>query len=286
MSIYDVPVADTKFFPVSGDMMRLMKFEEEQPIKNGTGNPAKSSPDAADPNHYQEEQTVKNTTNDTPAGDPVAAVINSLEIIDVGVDSLDPIPDCKDETELRASYKTVLNFDTYQIEVTRDDEHWITSDFSIPAIPLPSEEIRQRIKSKWASMILEGEVPKNRVMVFTDDLAPVFDQIETMTVHPASCANDGKCFTRTVGAEIEHASTEEGFKAASFNVSAYFETITDQTNFKDDVYRLENMVVDVHGPVLHRLKGSVEDMRELGQFLLAQTDRIQAMLDQDAEVTA
>lgn len=30
MTIYDVPVDDTVFFPVSGDMMRLMKHQEEE----------------------------------------------------------------------------------------------------------------------------------------------------------------------------------------------------------------------------------------------------------------
>lgn len=58
MTIYDAPVDDTVFFPVSGDMMRQMKHEEE----NGTGNPAKSSPDAADLNDYQEEQINMNDT--------------------------------------------------------------------------------------------------------------------------------------------------------------------------------------------------------------------------------
>lgn len=62
MTIYDVPVDDTVFFPVSGDMMRLMKFEEEQRTKNDLGSPAKNSPEAADPDHYQEERTVKNNT--------------------------------------------------------------------------------------------------------------------------------------------------------------------------------------------------------------------------------
>lgn len=58
MTIYDVPVDDTVFFPVSGDMLRQMTHEEE----NGTGNPAKSSPDAADLNNYKEEQITMNDT--------------------------------------------------------------------------------------------------------------------------------------------------------------------------------------------------------------------------------
>ena len=40
MTIYDAPVSDTKFFPVSGDMLRQMKQEEE----NGTGNPPRVHP--------------------------------------------------------------------------------------------------------------------------------------------------------------------------------------------------------------------------------------------------
>lgn len=81
MTIYDVPVADTKFFPVSGDTMRQMKAEEERrdqiirdrlakhraehlirTLKNGTGSPAKNSPDAADPNNLIGERTVSNDT--------------------------------------------------------------------------------------------------------------------------------------------------------------------------------------------------------------------------------
>lgn len=83
MTIYDVPVSDTKFFPVSGDMLRQMKADEERRdctirdkmpshradhlirtlnAKNGTGSPAKNSPDAADLNNYQEEQITMNDT--------------------------------------------------------------------------------------------------------------------------------------------------------------------------------------------------------------------------------
>lgn len=83
MTIYDVPVADTTFFPVSGDMMRQMKADEERRDRiirerlakhraehligvlrkeNGTGDPAKNLPDAADPNTYIGEQTMQDDT--------------------------------------------------------------------------------------------------------------------------------------------------------------------------------------------------------------------------------
>ena len=44
MTIYDVPVDDTVFFPVSGDMMRQMKYEEAQRLgtENDPGDPAKN----------------------------------------------------------------------------------------------------------------------------------------------------------------------------------------------------------------------------------------------------
>lgn len=89
MTIYDAPVFDTVFFPVSGDDLRQMKHEEQQAeirrrdnairqampkhradhlintlnAKNGTGNPAKSSPDAAGPNSLQGERTMTNSTD-------------------------------------------------------------------------------------------------------------------------------------------------------------------------------------------------------------------------------
>ena len=52
MTIYDVPVDDTKFFPVSGDMMRQMKYEEAQRLakQNDTGDPAKNPSDAVNSN--------------------------------------------------------------------------------------------------------------------------------------------------------------------------------------------------------------------------------------------
>ena len=52
MTIYDVPVDDTKFFPVSGDMMRQMKYEEAERLakQNDTGTLAKESPDAVNSN--------------------------------------------------------------------------------------------------------------------------------------------------------------------------------------------------------------------------------------------
>ena len=48
MTIYDVPVDDTVFFPVSGDMMRQMKHEEAQRLntKNDPGDSAKNHTEA------------------------------------------------------------------------------------------------------------------------------------------------------------------------------------------------------------------------------------------------
>lgn len=97
MTIYDVPVDDTVFFPVSGDMMRRMKHEEQQAeirrrdnairanmpkhradhliktlmAENGTGNPAKSSPDAADSNNLQGDQAMTDSTVDAVRWHPL-----------------------------------------------------------------------------------------------------------------------------------------------------------------------------------------------------------------------
>lgn len=54
MSIYDVPVADTKFFPVSGDMMTLMTTHK----KNDTGDSAKNPSDAVNSNPLKGEQAM------------------------------------------------------------------------------------------------------------------------------------------------------------------------------------------------------------------------------------
>ena len=45
VTIYDVPVDDTVFFPVSGDMMRQMKHDEDERLRkqNGTRDAAKNS---------------------------------------------------------------------------------------------------------------------------------------------------------------------------------------------------------------------------------------------------
>ena len=85
MTIYDVPVDDTVFFPVSGDMMRQMKHDEELRAKaeaerrdriirdklaqhradhlinllhkeNDTGDSAKNPPDAVEPNTQKGER--------------------------------------------------------------------------------------------------------------------------------------------------------------------------------------------------------------------------------------
>ena len=52
MTIYDVPVDDTKFFPVSGDMMRQMKHDEDLRLakQNDTGDSAKNPSDAVNSN--------------------------------------------------------------------------------------------------------------------------------------------------------------------------------------------------------------------------------------------
>lgn len=60
MTIYDVPVDDTVFFPVSGDMMRQMKHEEAERLakQNDTGTLAKESPDVAYSNNLKGEQAM------------------------------------------------------------------------------------------------------------------------------------------------------------------------------------------------------------------------------------
>lgn len=60
MTIYDVPVDDTVFFPVSGDMMRQMKYEEAERLgkQNDTGDPAKNPSDAVNLNNLKGEQAM------------------------------------------------------------------------------------------------------------------------------------------------------------------------------------------------------------------------------------
>lgn len=60
MTIYDVPVDDTKFFPVSGDMMRQMKHEEDERLgkQNDTGSSAKNESDVAYSNNLKGEQAM------------------------------------------------------------------------------------------------------------------------------------------------------------------------------------------------------------------------------------
>lgn len=55
MTIYDVPVDDTVFFPVNGDMMRQMKHEEDQRLtkQNDTGDSAKNPSDAVNLNNLK-----------------------------------------------------------------------------------------------------------------------------------------------------------------------------------------------------------------------------------------
>lgn len=60
MTIYDCPVDDTVFFPVSGDMMRQMKHEEAERLgkQNDTGTLAKESPDVVNSNNLKGEQAM------------------------------------------------------------------------------------------------------------------------------------------------------------------------------------------------------------------------------------
>ena len=60
MTIYDVPVDDTVFFPVSGDMMRQMKHEEAERLakQNDTGDSAKNPSDAVNSNPLKGEQAM------------------------------------------------------------------------------------------------------------------------------------------------------------------------------------------------------------------------------------
>ena len=60
MTIYDAPVDDTVFFPVSGDMMRQMKHDEDERLgkQNDTGDPAKNPSDAVNLNNLKGEQAM------------------------------------------------------------------------------------------------------------------------------------------------------------------------------------------------------------------------------------
>ncbi|WP_209323872.1 hypothetical protein [Brevibacterium renqingii] len=60
MTIYDVPVDDTVFFPVSGDMLRRMKHDEDQRLtkQNDTGDSAKNPSDAVNLNNLKGEQAM------------------------------------------------------------------------------------------------------------------------------------------------------------------------------------------------------------------------------------
>lgn len=70
MTIYDVPVSDTKFFPVDGDTMRQMKHEEErrQHTKNDPSAVSAKTPAEAvtDPITHQGERTTMNDCTTAP----------------------------------------------------------------------------------------------------------------------------------------------------------------------------------------------------------------------------
>lgn len=210
-----------------------------------------------------------------------------LKVIDAGHDDLDTVIDHENEVEVRMAYKTEIDIDSYEITVTRDDEHNITPDFSIPAVPDLTDRMKDQIRLTWAHAILDGKIPTNRTWLFSEDLEEAFDAAEAKMIHPAGCANDGNCWARMAGVEIEHSSTTEMMTSDSFNAEGVLEFITDQLDYRNDVYRVEKPMVIVQYPGKRDaawITGTPADLRALGHFLIEQSDRFEKMLDGAVEV--
>lgn len=148
MSIYDVPVADTKFFPVSGDTMRQMKADEERRDRiirerlakhradhligilrkeNGTGILDQDSPDAADPNHLKEEQTMQDDSKTVSEAPDVAYHPLWCDREDCSADPADT------RVHYANPYRTQRDedgdFDNVNIEVRLTQYHFVDDDF-------------------------------------------------------------------------------------------------------------------------------------------------------------
>ncbi|MGW9004974.1 hypothetical protein [Brevibacterium casei] len=309
MTIYDVPIDDTVFFPVSGDTMRLMKHEEEQK-KNGTGNPAKSSPDAADPNHLQGERTVKHhdtaivsPTPDTdcrcpddrctgyhhPAGEicwctrvldrEVDKRAKSIRFIDGGQIDLGTYVRRDDSPQLRVLYRTVLDFNGTDLIVERDTPVDIF-DRKLPGMEMPIPEEAKFIARTVAEAVVYGRLRKDRMFRFTADLTPEFEATASTIVHPTWCKDDGNCYVPCLGVNVEHASEVEKIQGGEFTAEVWVEAIVGTADHRDetDSSILPHVEITEAGAEPIWLTLFPADLRSLGQFLIEQADRLEPMI--------
>lgn len=281
VTIYDVPVEDTVFFPVSGDTMRQMKHNEERRNENGTGSPARNSPDAADLNHHQGEQTTMYDTAQSTADhgqvDYISEYAAGLTIIDGGETDLGMMPSEDENCDIKYALKAVLNSDTDELTIIRNERQHLTADFSVRSEPMPVGDEEAEIRRFVAERVFSGS--ESTEFLFTRGLHLAFERARSFLVCPEGCTGID-CLQPVAMCGIEHSLAPASFSAGQIAAEANTYLYTDRLNYRDDPKRTKTHSLTIRRtgsyPGETNLTGSVDEIRSLGQFLIEQADRFEA----------
>lgn len=209
--------------------------------------------------------------------DYISEYAAGLTIIDGGEADLGTMPSEDEDCDKRVAFRAVLNSDTDELTITRNERQYLTADFSVPSDPMPVGDEEAETRRFVAERVFSGSESKE--FLFTRGLHLAFDRARSFLVCPDGCTST-ECLVPVAMAGIEHNLRVESFTAGQIEAEAATFMYTDSLNYRNDSQRTRghSLVIRRGGeyPSKTHLTGSIEDIRGLGQYLIEQADRFEA----------
>lgn len=125
-----------------------------------------------------------------------------------------------------------------------------------------------------------GRLGQERTFYSIDKPGRLTAELNAEITHPSWCADREDCWPKTLKSNVEHISTIERAEGNEFIAAASLESIVGTVDYRDSPDTLSVVNVEIDG----RDKGVValslfpDDLRTLGNFLIAQADRFASMM--------
>lgn len=218
----------------------------------------------------------------------IAEFADSLIFIDGGVMEVETRSDEGSECDRVIAYKTTLNRETRELTIMRSDRLYLASDYSMPQIGMPTGDTEAEIRQHVAEVIVRDPEASDE-FTFTMPLDAAFDRAREHVVCPEGC--EGRyCLENVAMAGLEHSPRDQFFSTDKIRAAGSTYMYTDYLDYRDDKKAEFSHSIEVlstlRGGTSAMLSGTTDELRALGEFIIAAADRFDAFASARQEVSA
>lgn len=180
----------------------------------------------------------------------------------------------QDNIERFLAHKVILDREKDTLTVVRNSGDQFAADYEVGEVSPPSADEWEQITETVARAVLDGS--QRTEWFFTLGLEADRKTMQEQTVHPSGC-EDSECMPALMRSEVEHKSPTEKLEAGQIEASAETYLITAYLDYRKDPKPFRNHCITLGGegffPTTGIVSGEPQELRALGEFIVAQADR-------------